>query len=116
MGVHQITGNTHNFFWPYVSQLGHNKHLHLYAICKHHHTIRCMLCQSIITLWPSFEKIITFISYIHYNQIDQSDMLTSDDRKEVDLHLQRGSIARDILELVIFKICHNSMMYWGCLN
>ena len=33
-----------------------------------------------------------------------SDMLTSDDRKEVDLHLQRGSIARDvfhdILELV----------------
>ena len=38
-------------------------------------------------------------------------MLTSDDRKEVDLHLQRGSIARgvfhDILELVIFKICHN---------
>ena len=49
-------------------------------------------------------------------------MLTSDDRKEVDLHLQRGSIAcgvfRDILELVIFKICH-SMMYWGgggCLN
>ena len=49
------------------------------------------------------------------------DMLTSDDRKEVDLHLQRGSIVRgifrDILELVIFKICHNSM-YWGggCLN
>ena len=47
------------------------------------------------------------------------DMLTSDDRKEVDLHLQRGSIARgvfrDILELVIFKICHNSMMLgvWG---
>ena len=44
-------------------------------------------------------------------------MLTSDDRKEVDLHLQRGSIARgvfrDILELEIFKICHNSMMYWG---
>ena len=44
-------------------------------------------------------------------------MLTSDDRKEVDLHLQRGSIAhgvfRDILELAIFKICHNSMMYWG---
>ena len=35
-----------------------------------------------------------------------SDMLTSDDRKEVDLHLQRGSIARgifrDILELVFF--------------
>ena len=34
-------------------------------------------------------------------------MLTSDDRKEVDLHLQRGSIARgvfrDILELVIFS-------------
>ena len=50
-------------------------------------------------------------------------MLTSDDRKEVDLHLQRGSIARsvfrDILELVIFKICHNSMMLGGggiCLN
>ena len=45
------------------------------------------------------------------------DMLTSDDRKEVDLHLQRGSIARgvfhDILELVIFKICHNSMMLGG---
>ena len=44
-------------------------------------------------------------------------MLTSDDRKEVDLHLQRGSIARgvfrEILELIIFKICHNSMMYWG---
>ena len=44
-------------------------------------------------------------------------MLTSDDRKEVDLHLQRGSIARgvfrDILELEIFKICHNGMMYWG---
>ena len=44
-------------------------------------------------------------------------MLTSDDRKEVDLQLQRGSIARgvfrDILELVIFKICHISMMYWG---
>ena len=44
-------------------------------------------------------------------------MLTSDDRKEVDLHLQRGSIMRgvfrDILELVIFEICHNSMMYWG---
>ena len=43
-------------------------------------------------------------------------MLTSDDRKEVDLHLQRGSIAcgvfRDILELVIFKIYNNSMMYW----
>ena len=37
---------------------------------------------------------------------DETDMLTSDDRKEVDLHLQRGSIARgvfhDILELVIF--------------
>ena len=35
-------------------------------------------------------------------------MLTSDDRKEVDLHLQRGSIARgifrDILELVFFFI------------
>ena len=33
-------------------------------------------------------------------------MLTSDDRKEVDLHLQRGSIARgifrDILELLFF--------------
>ena len=46
-----------------------------------------------------------------------ADMLTSDDRKEVDLHLQRDSIARgvfrDILELVIFKICHNSMMHWG---
>ena len=46
-----------------------------------------------------------------------TDMLTSDDRKEVDLHLQRGSIAcgifRDILELVIFKICHNSMMLGG---
>ena len=45
------------------------------------------------------------------------DMLTSDDRKEVDLHLKRGSIARgvfrDILELEILKICHNSMMYWG---
>ena len=45
------------------------------------------------------------------------DMLTSDDRKEVDLHLQRGSIVRgvfhDILELVIFKICHNSMMLGG---
>ena len=44
-------------------------------------------------------------------------MLTSDDRKEVDLHRQRGSIARgvfhDILELVIFKICHNSMMWGG---
>ena len=44
-------------------------------------------------------------------------MLTSGDRKEVDLHLQRGSIARrvfrDILDLVIFKICHNSMMYGG---
>ena len=38
-------------------------------------------------------------------------MLTSDDRKEVDLYLQRGSIVRgvfrDILELLIFKICHN---------
>ena len=51
------------------------------------------------------------------------DMLTSDDRKEVDLHLQRGSIARgvfcDIKECVIFKICHNSMMFGGgggCLN
>ena len=49
-------------------------------------------------------------------------MLTSDDRKDVDLHLQRGSIVRgvfrDILELEIFKICHNSIMYWGggCLN
>ena len=51
-------------------------------------------------------------------------MLTSDDKKEVYLHLQRGSIARgvfcDILELVIFKICHNtcSMMLGGggCLN
>ena len=36
-----------------------------------------------------------------------ADMLTSDDRKEVDLHLQRGSIAhgifRDVLELVFFK-------------
>ena len=46
-----------------------------------------------------------------------TNMLTSDDRKEVDLHLKRGSIARgvfrDILELEIFKICHNSMMYWG---
>ena len=35
-------------------------------------------------------------------------MLTSDDRKEVDLHLQRGSIARcifrDILELVFFNM------------
>ena len=45
-----------------------------------------------------------------------ADMLTSDDRKEVDLHLQRGSIARgvfhDILELVIFKICHNSMIFF----
>ena len=44
-------------------------------------------------------------------------MLTSDDRKEVDLHLQRGNLARgvfrDILELVIFKICHNSMMLGG---
>ena len=44
-------------------------------------------------------------------------MLTSDDRKEVDLHLQRGSIAGGvfpaILELVIFKICHNSMMWGG---
>ena len=44
-------------------------------------------------------------------------MLTSDDKKEVDLHLQRGSIARDIfrdiLELVIFKISHNSMMFGG---
>ena len=44
-------------------------------------------------------------------------MLTSDDRKEVDLHLQRGSIARgvfrDILELVIFKLCHNSMIWGG---
>ena len=44
-------------------------------------------------------------------------MLTSDDRKEVDLHLQRGSIARsvfrDILELGIFKIYHNSMMLGG---
>ena len=40
--------------------------------------------------------------FFHLN----SDMLTSDDRKEVDLHLQRGSIARgifrDILELVFF--------------
>ena len=52
-----------------------------------------------------------------------ADMLTSDDRKKVDLHLQRGSIARgvfrDILELENFKICHNSMIYWGgggCLN
>ena len=47
-------------------------------------------------------------------------MLTSDDRKEVDLHLQRGSIARgvfrDILELVIFKLCHNSMMLGGVLK
>ena len=46
-----------------------------------------------------------------------TDMLTSDDRKEVDLHLQRGSIARgvfrNISELVIFKICHNSMMLGG---
>ena len=25
-----------------------------------------------------------------------ADMLTSDDRKEVDLHLQRGSIARGV--------------------
>ena len=45
-----------------------------------------------------------------------ADMLTSDDRKEVDLHLQRGSIARgvfrNILEHVIFKIYNNSMMYW----
>ena len=44
-------------------------------------------------------------------------MLTSDDRKEVDLHLQRGSIARgvfhDILELLIFKICHNCIMLGG---
>ena len=36
----------------------------------------------------------------------EADMLTSDDKKEVDLHLQRGSIARgifrDILELVFF--------------
>ena len=49
--------------------------------------------------------------------ISLSDMLTSDDRKEVDLHLQRGSIARgvfrDILELVNLKICHNSMMLEG---
>ena len=41
------------------------------------------------------------------------DMLTSDDRKEVDLHLKRGSIARgvfrDILELEILKICHNTV-------
>ena len=51
-------------------------------------------------------------------------MLTSDDRKEVDLHLQRGSIARgifhDILELVFFiKICYNKIMLHlegGCLN
>ena len=39
-------------------------------------------------------------------KVSISDMLTSDDRKEVDLHLQRGSIAhgifRDILELVFF--------------
>ena len=44
-------------------------------------------------------------------------MLTSDDKKEVDLHFQRGNIARgvfrNILELEIFKISHNSMMYWG---
>ena len=44
-------------------------------------------------------------------------MLTSDDRKEVDLHLKRGSIVRgifrDILELEISKICHNSMMHFG---
>ena len=51
-------------------------------------------------------------------------MLTSDDRKEVDLHLQRGSIARgifrDILELVFFLICYNMIMLGGggggCLN
>ena len=43
-------------------------------------------------------------------------MLTSDDRKEVDLHLQRGSIARgifrDILELFFFK-CYNRIMLKG---
>ena len=51
------------------------------------------------------------------NESGRADMLTSDDRKEVDLHLQRGSIARgvfhNILELVIFKICHNSLMFGG---
>ena len=30
-----------------------------------------------------------------------SDMLTSDDRKEVDLHLQRGSIARGIFRDIL---------------
>ena len=48
--------------------------------------------------------------------LSRTDMLTSDDRKEVDLHLQRGSIARgifrDILEL-FFKICYNRIMLEG---
>ena len=47
-----------------------------------------------------------FIGHRNISKPIKSDMLTSDDRKEVDFHLQRGSIARgifrDILELVFF--------------
>ena len=54
-----------------------------------------------------------------------ADMLTSDDRKEVDLHLQRGSIARgifrDILEFFFLKYvvigsCWRGVLKLTCKN
>ena len=63
---------------------------------------------------------IFYAQHVHvfdeWRNVKPSDMLTSDDRKEVDLHLAAYFTT---LELVIFKICHNSMMLGGggsCLN
>ena len=50
----------------------------------------------------------------------QTYMLTSDDRKEVDFHLQRGSfvrdIFRDVLERLSLKIFDNSNIFFFFLG